>query len=88
MHLSSLQEFTERVRRGSLNLTVRRSSKKKERDFIKNALSVQKKMQEMVLEGSGSCVRSILSRDDSEYILGLDMPSEEIARGTRDVLLC
>jgi hypothetical protein len=50
MNLSSVHEFTERFFRGSLNFTLRRGSKKKERAYLKKAWDVHRQMEDMDLE--------------------------------------
>lgn len=50
MKLSSLHEFKERLFRSSLNFTVKRGTKKKEREYLKKAMDVHHQMEGLGLD--------------------------------------
>ena len=50
MQLTPVHEFSERVIRSSLNLTFKRFQKKREREYIKEAWDVHRKMEKLDVE--------------------------------------
>jgi hypothetical protein len=75
MNMSSVHEFAERIFRGSLNLTVRRGSKKKERAYLKKAWDVHRQMEDMDLEDGEEDDDD--EKEDSSDDMG-DKPMQEL----------
>jgi hypothetical protein len=75
MNLTVLHEFRERVLRGSLNFTLKRGRKKRERIYMKEAWEVHRKLEDQNIEddepvddddGSGSSDESLHSKGEAD----------------------
>mmetsp|Transcript_16776 Transcript_16776/g.27855 ORF Transcript_16776/g.27855 Transcript_16776/m.27855 type:complete len:302 (+) Transcript_16776:141-1046(+) len=65
MNMSGLHEFTERLFRGSLNFTLKRGSKKKEREYLKTAWDVHRQMEDLDLDKTNDESQKEYLADDS-----------------------